>query len=177
MVLTPFDMVVLGLVLVFGTIGLLRGAIREIVNFVSHIAAIIISFRFQPQVYNSLKNVFPPGYQGVGKVACFILVYILVLVVFFIAEKIIRAIIEKLRLGFVDRLFGFLIGAAKGFVIAVVLFIILITFIPNMEKKLNKCITYPYLKKGSEIIIQLSPKKFRDTFMNRAFLKAIQEKI
>ncbi|BAT71519.1 membrane protein required for colicin V production [Thermosulfidibacter takaii ABI70S6] len=177
MVLTPFDFIVLGFILIFGILGLLRGILRELVNIVSHILAIIISFRFHPQVYNSLKSIFPKSYQGTGKVVTFILIYIAVLVVCFVIEKLIRIAIEKLRLGFVDRLLGFIFGALKGFVISVVLFIILVTFIPDMEKTLQKCLTYPLLKRGSDFVLQLSPQEFRDKFINKGLIKELQEKI
>ena len=170
MVLTPMDWVVIGLVAVFGVLGLLKGLIRELFSIASHVVAIVASFRFYPAVHSTIGGIFPKQYQPYGKFVSFILVYIVVLLVFFIIERMLLAVVSALHLKTLDRILGLAFGAAKGLLIATVAFIVVTSFFPSSEKAMEKGVTYPILKRTSAAVIQLSPGKFKHKFLSRGFL-------
>ncbi len=169
MVLTPIDWAVLGLAAVFGIAGLFRGFVREVFNIASHIVAIVATFRFYPQVYSFITPAVPKGYEAAGKLASALIIYLAVMTVFFVLEKMVRAVVKTLKLGFADRILGLAFGAAKGFLIATVLFILIVTFFPKAEEGMKNAATYPFLKRASRIVVNLSPSRFKNRFNSRSF--------
>ncbi len=167
MVLTPMDWITIGLVVIFGVLGLIRGFIREVVNIASHVVAIILAFRMHENATSFLLGVLPKQYHPYAKIAGFFIIYIAVLIVFFVLEKLIRNLLVMLRLKFADNLLGLVFGMAKGLLIATVIFILVTSFFPKTERNLRKGVSYPVLKKCSEIVIRLSPKDFRNKFLHR----------
>ena len=69
--------------------------------------------------------------------------------------------------GSIDKIFGFLFGFFKGYIISVCLFTILNWFYPfkNWSIDINNSLTFELVKKSSEILVNEFPdiKEFEDT--------------
>ncbi len=171
MVLTPMDWLTIALTVIFGVMGFIRGFIKEALSILSHIVAIVLAFRFHPQVFNAIKGFIPKGYLVAGKLVAFLAIYVGVIILFAILELLLKTIISFFYLRFFDRVLGLAFGALKGLLAATVVFIAIVTFAPSTEKYLSRGVTYPVLKMSSKVVIQLSPKKFKDKFLNRNILQ------
>ncbi len=173
MVLTPFDWMVLVLVLFFSISGFMKGFIREVITLISHVAALVLSFKYYDQLFGYIKGAVPKGYEATGEVVSFVIIYVAVVFVMFLLEKLFTGTLKTLKLNILNRILGLAFGAMKGLFIASVIFIISVTFFPKSEKALSKSKSYPIVKRFSEVIVRLSSEKFRNNFINREFAKAL----
>ena len=93
--------------------------------------------------------------------------FFIILIIIWFSITLLGVIISKLvtvsGLGFINRLFGFIIGAGKNFVI----FALIVTALSNIaivNNKLEKYVAdsqlYPYLKETGSYLINLDPKSF-----------------
>ena len=164
--------------LIFMIIGfcLVRGFFKGLIREVSGIIGVIAAFyggnlyydRLLPHVRDWIET---PGLQ---KLVCFVIVFMGILVVVHLAALVIRKLLQLVFLGWVDRLFGLVFGAAKGILIATVLFIIGTTFIPGGSVYLSHSMASPYLSKSSDTLIIFASKNMRVDFSKK--LKGMEEK-
>ncbi len=115
------DLVVIGVVLISAVLAMLRGFTREILAIGSWATAAIVAYLFYKsgaplvQEYVKLKDV----YAEIASAAAIFLATLIV--AYFITAKISDMILDS-RIGALDRTLGFLFGAVRGLMIAVVLF-------------------------------------------------------
>ena len=120
--MTVVDYVILGILLFSAVAGLMRGFLREVCSLVTWILAFWAAWHFGPVVepYLGGRLADPPFSTWAGRVVVFILVLI--------AGSIIGALVSYLvRLSLfnaLDRLLGFVLGAARGIVVLGLLAII-----------------------------------------------------
>jgi len=92
--------------------------------------------------------------------------FLAILIVVWLGATILGAIFSKLTsasgLGFLNRLFGFIAGGGKYFLI----FALIVTALSNvslvkdnLEKHVKDSILYPYLKEAGSYLINLDPSK------------------
>ncbi len=165
-----FDAIVILIILSLTVAGTVRGFTKEIINLLGNIAAIFLSFNFYKVLYQQLQYVFE-SFPTAGKIACFVMIYVSVLFVFFLLSVSIRGLLKIAHLTFIDRLLGGIFGFIKGVLVATVIFMLIVAFYPQSEKKLRNCVTYPLVQGMSETLIELTPKEFKHKFLNRAYSK------
>ena len=120
MVFAPVDICFLILILVFAVLALLKGFIKEIFGKVSVIGGLACSIVFSPRL------------------TPYVLSFLLVFVAVFLMICIVQRIFEKIFSGEImrglDRVLGFLLGAAEGVVIILFLMVI-VTIQPWFDTK------------------------------------------
>lgn len=138
--------IILCAITVFFTIrSTLRGAIREAFSLVALIAGVIVSCRF----YTLAAAALIPSIDNqwaraiISFAGIFILVYIGINTAGWLAAKFITFI----RLSPLDRLAGFFVGMAKGYLISCLLIIMLLMLAPPGSK----------LLRGSRVSVQSMP--------------------
>jgi len=117
--MTTFDYMLLGLLLVSGLVGVLRGLIREALSLVIWVAALWCAARFAPQAARLFTTVLddPLWQLWAGRLALFVGVLFAGSVVAWIVTYFVR---RSVITG-TDRMLGMLFGIARGVVLAGIL--------------------------------------------------------
>jgi len=120
--MTGVDYVILGILLCSAIAGLMRGFLREVCSLITWILAFWAAWHFGPVVepYLGGRLADPPFSTWAGRVVVFVLVLILGSVVGALLSYLVRLSLFNA----LDRLLGFLLGAARGLVILGLLAII-----------------------------------------------------
>ncbi|MCB1959140.1 MAG: CvpA family protein [Rhodocyclaceae bacterium] len=117
--MTVFDFAFLGLVAILAVLGFWRGLVSEVLALAGWVLAFIAARLFGPQA--AVLFVDWLAEPAFAYVAGFVLVFVAVLLVVAVCRYLLRALIRAVGLGFVDRGFGAMFGAAKAVAIACLL--------------------------------------------------------
>lgn len=116
-----FDLIIITITLILGLKGLFRGFIKEIFGIIGIIGAIFVASRISVDV----GSVIAPILAIKGDATIKLVGFIISLVGFWLVIYTIGAVISKIfsasGLGFVDRIFGFIFGMSKVFLIFAVI--------------------------------------------------------
>jgi len=114
------DLGVLGVILISALLSLMRGFTREVLAIASWAAAAASAYYFYPYVQPHLDPyIHKPAIAQA--VAAAIVFFATLIVVSLLTVRVSDAILDS-RVGALDRSLGFLFGAARGFLLAVVAF-------------------------------------------------------
>ena len=115
--LNIFDMVIIGITLILGLKGLFRGLIKEVFGIIGIIGAIFVASR----VSVDIGNLIAPFLALENQTTIKLIGFVVGLIGFWIAVYVLGVIVSKIfsasGLGLFDRIFGFVFGAAKVFLI------------------------------------------------------------
>jgi len=120
MTLTLFDILILTIVSISSLLGLYKGMIQIVINFLGFVATIVATIFLYPKV----KVVFSSYFNNdlIVSIASGVSAYIFSLVVFtFICSSLIM-MVSVISQGFLDRLLGVVAGFVRGILISVILF-------------------------------------------------------
>ena len=95
----------------------------------------------------------------------FFLLFFLVYLTFALAGLVVQALFKAVRLGWVDRAMGAVVGLAKGLVLAGVLVFLLTVFLPADSPVLKGSVLYPGLTRVAKVLGGLVPEDVRGRFM------------
>jgi membrane protein required for colicin V production len=122
MPVTILDMIVIGIVLISGLLAALRGFTREVLAIGSWAAAAVMAYLFYQQLTPLAQQYVSANVNIARPVAAGGIFLLTLLVAYFITSKISDMILDS-RIGALDRTLGFLFGAARGLLLAVVGFL------------------------------------------------------
>ena len=118
MPLTVLDIVVIVVVLISALLAMVRGFVREVLSIASWLIAVAAAYYF----YKPLLPVVKPYIQS-GTVAIIVsaavIFFVALIVASYITTKIADFVIDS-RVGAIDRMLGFLFGAARGILLIVI---------------------------------------------------------
>jgi membrane protein required for colicin V production len=151
------DLGVIGVVLVSALLSMLRGFTREVLAIGSWAAAAAAAYYFYPQVLPHLEPYIhkPAVAQAVAAAIVF---FATLIVVSLITVRVSDAILDS-KIGALDRSLGFLFGAARGFLLAVVAFSIFNWLVGDKQQPewVRTAKTRPALVETATRIIALLP--------------------
>jgi membrane protein required for colicin V production len=138
------DMVAVGLMLVLGLFGAVRGAVRTVVGLVAGMAGVVLASRYGAELdaktWPGIADMENAEAVGVG-LGCAV-VFVVVLVVGLGVAWILRKIIQRAELGAMDRLIGLAIGVAKGALVACVLAVAVMSVdLPSLRQGAEQSVT------------------------------------
>jgi membrane protein required for colicin V production len=158
-----FDIVSLALILILGIKGIINGFIKEIAGLIGIVGGVYLASRFAQEAGSLVDKHI---YQIQNSASLYLIGFLSVLILFWIASLIIGKIIESLLhmsgLGFIDKLAGFFIGSMKIFLIFSILAITLsnIDFIKEkMDSVFAKSFMYPVFIDVGKFIIKQDPNQ------------------
>lgn len=163
---TIFDMVVLGITLVLGLKGLFRGLIKEVFGIIGIIGAIFVASRISADIGNLIAPFLALENQTTIKLIGFILALVGFWVIVYVLGVIVSKIFSASGLGLVDRIFGFLFGAAKVFLIFSVIAYALYqveSFKKAIDNKTAGSLVMPHLISVGSYIIKLDTSVITDS--------------
>jgi len=143
----------------------LKGFSLSLISFMkwvlSTVVTIILVPKFQPLVAEYIES------QFINNVGLGALIFIFTLFITILIGKTLSKVVTWTGVGSIDKVFGFLFGFFKGYIVSVCLFSIFNWFYPyqNWGISAEDAISFNLIKKGSEILIDEFPSSedFIDT--------------
>lgn len=157
-----FDIVIAAIVIILGIKGMINGFVKELFGLIGLIGGVYIASRsadtaaaFIDKNFYHLDNY--AALQLIGFVAILAIVWAIALAI----GSLFSSLTQASGLGPINRLFGFIVGGGKYFLIFALIVTALsnVTLVKdNLEKYVNNSILYPYLKQAGSYLINLDPK-------------------
>jgi membrane protein required for colicin V production len=82
----------------------------------------------------------------------FAVLFLVLALVLILAGKVLRRVMEIALLGWFDRFLGLLLGGLKGALVAVFLYMMLVSSLSASNDLLKKSLSSPYLSQGADIV-------------------------
>lgn len=151
----------LGLVIVVvvsALLSMVRGFTREVLAILSWAAAAAAALYFHPLVLPYLKPYIQK--DTIAQAAAAAIVFFVTLIVVTIITVKISDLILDSRIGALDRSLGFLFGAARGFLLAVVAFMFFSWLVPDEKQPIwvKNSKTKDYLKTTGDGLMGMLPE-------------------
>ena len=153
-----FDLVVVTITLILGLKGLFRGLIKEVFGIIGIIGAIFVASRISGDVGNTIAPILAIQSAATIKLIGFVTALIGFWLIVYTIGTIISKIFAASGLGIVDRIFGFIFGMSKIFLIFSVIAYSLSqvqSFNKLMNEKFADSFIMPHLVSVGSYIIKL----------------------
>ncbi|MDQ0392823.1 CvpA family protein [Labrys monachus] len=157
MPVTLLDLIVIGVMLISALLAMVRGFTREILAIaawaIAAVAALFLHGHVLPYVKPYIKS------DTVAQIVSGGAVFIVVLIIAsFITIRLSDMILDS-RIGAIDRTFGFLFGAARGLLLAVVAFIFFSYLVPDKSEPVwvQDAKSKPILLSGRDWLLSILP--------------------
>ncbi len=157
------------LVVVIISFCLIRGVFKGLIGELSGIIGVVAAF-YGAYTYYPMITVYAQKWienLSIRNLIAFFLIFCTILIVISLISLIIRKILNLVFLGWVDRTFGLMFGAAKGILIMSVIFIIITSFFPADSKFLTTSKFSPYIAKVSEAMTVFVSKNIRKDYLKK----------
>jgi membrane protein required for colicin V production len=156
--ISTFDLIVVTITLILGLKGLFRGFIKEVFGILGIIGAIFVASRISTQVGSAIAPILAIQNEATIKLIGFAISLVGFWLIIYVVGSIISKIFAASGLGIIDRIFGFLFGASKIFLIFSVIAYALYqvqSFKKIADEKFHKSIIMPHLISVGSYIIKL----------------------
>ncbi len=158
--ITLFDGILIGLMLVSGLLAMVRGFSREALSIASWLLAALAAYSF----YKTVSPMVAPytkaisSSQTVADIAAAALIFIVVLIVVSLVTMKIADFIVDSKIGPLDRTLGFVFGAVRGALLVVVGLLFVNWLMPeNQPSWVADAKSKPMLESIGEGIVQMLP--------------------
>jgi len=158
--ITLFDGVLIGLMLVSGVLAMIRGFSREALSIASWLVAALAAYSF----YHALSPMVAPytasisSSKTVADIAAAGIIFLVVLIVVSLVTMKIADFIVDSKIGALDRTLGFVFGAVRGALLVVVGLMFFNWLVPdNQPNWVANAKSKPVLEQIGEGIVQLLP--------------------
>ncbi len=155
-----FDVTISAIILILGIKGFMQGFIKEVFGLLGLVGGVYLASRLSDKAAAFIDTNF---LQLDNASLLKLIGFLAILIVIWGAATILGSILSKLTsasgLGFLNRLFGFIAGGGKYFLI----FALIVTALSNvkvvkdnfLDKYVNDSMLYPYLKEAGSYLINL----------------------
>jgi len=154
-----FDVTIAAIILILGIKGFMQGFIKEAFGLVGLVAGVYFASRLAPEAASFIDTNF---FHLENDSLLTLIGFLAILILIWLGATILGSIFSKLTnqsgLGFLNRLFGFIAGGGKYFLIFALIVTALsnVTLIKdNLEKYVKDSILFPYLKETGAYLINL----------------------
>jgi len=161
-----FDLIIISITLILGLKGLFRGLIKEVFGIIGIIGAIFVASRISKDAGDALAPILAIQSEATMKLIGFIVALVGFWLIVYTLGIIISKIFSASGLGVVDRIFGFIFGASKVFLIFSVIAYALYqveSFKKVMDEKFEKSYVMPHLISVGSYIIKLDTTSITNT--------------
>ena len=129
MPVTILDLVVIGVVLISALLAAVRGLTREVLAIASWVAAAAVAWVFHPQILPILKQYIPN--DTIALIASIASLFLVTLIVVSLLTARISDFVLDSRIGALDRTLGFVFGAGRGLLLAVIGYLFFTALVPE----------------------------------------------
>lgn len=155
MSLTPFDFVVVAVILISAILAMVRGFVREVLSIASWLIAAVAAY----YLYEPFRGVIEPYIENeqLATIVSVAVIFIIVLVITtYVTMKVADVVIDS-RVGSIDRIFGFAFGAIRGVLLVVVAFALFVWLVDDQPAWIADAEAQPMLVDLSERLIAVLP--------------------
>jgi len=154
---SALDLVVMGIVLISALLAAVRGFTREVLAIGSWIAAAAAAYALHPALLPYARDYIPNANLALAAAIAAVFLGTLV-IVSFITVKVSDMILDS-KIGALDRTLGFLFGAARGLLIAVIAFVFFDKLVGEKQQPdwVRNAKLRPVLKETGDQIIAMLP--------------------
>ena len=163
--MNTFDIAVIVIISFCLIRGLFKGLIGEVSGIIGVVAGFYGAYTYYPLITPYAEKWIEN--PGIRNLTAFFLLFCAVLVIVSLISVLIRKFLKLVFLGWVDRAFGFVFGAAKGVLIVSVLFIMIIIFFPKSSTVLAGSKFSPSVAKVSKAMTVFVSKNTRSDFLEQ----------
>ena len=153
-----FDITVISLMVLLGLKGLFRGFIKEIFGIIGIVGGVFVASRIAKDAGTYIDGIFKLDNESVILLAGFVSSLVIFWTLAYMLGMIISKMSDMSGLGVFDKLFGFIFGTGKIFLIFSIIVYALSqveAINEKLEQKVGNTITYPILKKSGASIVKL----------------------
>jgi membrane protein required for colicin V production len=148
------------------TRGIFKGLVLELASIVGLLGGFYGAFTYYKQMAAILSVLIQnPVYLNI---ASFLIIWVLVYVVVSTLARILKYFMNIAFLGWLDRIGGALLGAAKGLLLAVALIVVLTAFSPRNAIIVRDSIVARHLMVVSSALVQVTTREMRELFSSKA---------
>lgn len=166
MTITLLDGILIGIMLVSAILAMVRGFSREVLSVVSWLAAAAAAFFFYKPLTPYVQQYIHNEKIAMGAAALAIFVITLI-IVSFITLRIADFIIDS-RIGALDRILGFIFGAARGLLLVVVAMLFFNWLAPeNQPGWVANARSKPLLDDLGQRLVAALPENAEETLLNK----------
>lgn len=154
-----FDVTIAAIILILGIKGFMQGFIKEVFGLVGLVGGVYFASRLSDKAANFIDA----NFFHIENISLLKLIgFLAILIIIWTGATILGALFSKLTnesgLSFLNRLFGFIIGGGKYFII----FALIVTALSNvklvkdnLEKYVNDSVLYPFLREAGSYLIKI----------------------
>ncbi len=172
---TAVDIVVIAVILVSAVFAFVRGLTREALSLGSWLLAIYLSFTQYPRVTPFLESSFsnPMIRDFVAGIIIFAAVMLLLLPI----GLYLRGFVKGEQVTAIDRSLGFVFGAARGYLLVAILYLIVAWLMPEEKQPLwlREANTRPALVYGANLLRDMIPAEQRNLLESKADPSAAED--
>lgn len=145
--------------------GFLRGAVSQVFGIAGILLGFYVASHYYEQVGAELLRNFP-SLAGSGTIS-FILLFLLTWFCISAAGYWIGKILRHAGLGFLDRLWGGMIGFGKALLLSIAVVSILTMFAAQDSSLLTQSTLVPHIKEASRYLFMVAPERVQSEFMRK----------
>lgn len=170
------NLIALALILVLGIRGLSRGFFDGITRLIGWIIALILAIQWGPKISEFFGKTLslPPA---VINIIGIVVVFVVVIILLNLLVNLIKRIVSALRLSALDKILGFLLGAAKA-VIIIFLITFAVQWLPLSDDNKKVITDAEVIKWNNKSIAYFLAKTNLDSHIkNNKYYKQLKEEI
>jgi membrane protein required for colicin V production len=162
-----FDLGLIGVVLISALLSMLRGFTREVLAIASWALAAVAAYYLHPYALPYIKPYIQKDTVALAVAALSVFIVTLILVSI-ITVKLSDVILDS-KIGALDRSLGFLFGAVRGFLLAVIAFLFFSWLVPDKSQPewVKAAKTKPILQATGDQIMAMLPDDPESTILKR----------
>ena len=161
-----FDIVIVVMVVVLGLKGLFRGITRELFGLIGIVGGVFIASRLANEVGKIANSIVPMDNENTILLSGFVVALVIFWIIAYILGMVISKVFSLSGLGIFDRIFGFVFGAGKIFLLfSIIAYAVTQVKIinDNLKPKLQDSIVFPLLADTGSYIIKLDTGEIQQT--------------
>lgn len=167
MPVTILDLVVIGVVLISALLAAVRGLTREVLAIASWGAAAVVAWVFHPQLLPIAQQHIPN--KTVALVAVIAVLFLVTLIVVSLITARISDFVLDSRIGALDRTLGFVFGAGRGLLLAVVGYLFFTALVPEKMQPpwAKEARAKPILEETGRSLLTMLPQDIDSEFVKK----------
>ena len=179
MPVTILDLVVIGVVLISALLAAVRGFTREVLAIASWVAAAAVAWVFHPQLVPFIKQYIPASsaQDTIALVAAIAALFLGTLIVVSLITARISDFVLDSRIGALDRTLGFVFGAARGLLLAVIGYVFFTALVGSEKLPVwaKDAKAKPMLEETGRSLIAMLPQDVNADFIKNLLKKPAGE--
>ncbi len=142
------DIIFIAILAISVLIGLMRGAVREVLSLVGLVASVYLAFKFADMVSKQYISQFFEQQPRISYIIAFVIIIVVTIFIIALINLLISQLLKASGLSFVDRLLGLIFGTLRGGIFCAIL-VMVISFIPGatQENWWKKSTLAPFFQK------------------------------